>query len=105
MKANVATMIALAVALAAACPQVVRSESNDRAIERTAVQSSTMVSAGYAKETKLLEIEFRSGEIYRYRQVPESVFTALLAARSKGRFFATEIRGKFSYEKWKGAKR
>ena len=105
MKVNVALTAALAVALSAGLPRVVRSESNDGAMERIAVQSSTIVSAGYAKDTRLLEIEFRSGAIYRYRQVPESVYAALSAARSKGRFFGTEIRGKFSYEKLKGAKR
>ena len=105
MKANVGLTIALAVVLAATCPRTVRSESNDGAIDRIAVQSSTMVSAGYAKDTRLLDIEFRSGAIYRYRQVPESVYAALSAARSKGRFFGTEIRGKFSCEKVRGAKR
>ena len=69
------------------------------------MESSSIASVGYGRASKLLEIEFRSGAIYRYREVPERVYTALFAARSKGRFFATEIRGKFPYEKLKGAKR
>lgn len=105
MKVKVALMAALAVALPAGFPCVARSEPNDGAIERIAVQSSTIVSAGYSKETRLLDIEFRTGAIYRYRQVPESVYAAFSAARSKGRFFGTEIRGKFQYEKMKGGGR
>ena len=45
-------------------------------VQRAAVESSAIVSAGYGRTSRLLDIEFRSGAIYRYREVPESVFTA-----------------------------
>jgi len=47
----------------------------------------------------MLEIEFRSGAIYRYRGVPTDVYDGLLAAPSKGRFFQSRIRGKFIFER------
>ena len=73
-------------------------------IQRAAVESSSIASVGYGRASKLLEIEFRSGAIYRYREVPESVFTAFSAARSKGHFFGTQVRGKYTFEKLRGPK-
>ena len=75
------------------------------AIQRAAVESSSIASAGYAPASRLLEIEFRSGAIYRYREVPESVFTAFTAARSKGHFFSTQVRGKYAFDKVRGPRR
>jgi hypothetical protein len=58
---------------------------------RTSVVSSVIMSAGYDSERSVLEIEFRRGDVYEYFLVPESVFRALLAAPSKGRFLQREI--------------
>lgn len=74
-------------------------------IVRIPFRSSTVVSAGFVRDSKILEIEFHSGAIYRYRNVPESVYAAFLAAQSKGRFFGGEIRGKFAFEKLKRPKK
>ena len=74
------------------------------AIQRAAVESSSIASVGYGRASKLLEIEFRSGAIYRYREVPESAFAAFSAARSKGHFFSAHVRGKYTYEKLRGPK-
>ena len=38
------------------------------------VQSSMLVSVAYAKRKKILELEFHSGSIYQYLDVPASVF-------------------------------
>ena len=105
MKVNVAFWIALVAGLSAVPSRNLLSESDTGAIERLAVQSSTIASAGYAPKARLLEIEFRSGAIYRYRDVPETVFSAFSKAHSKGRYFGTDIRGKFPYEKLKKANR
>lgn len=76
--------------------------TGQEAIERAAVKSSTIASAGYLTSGGTLEIEFHTGAAYRYRRVPKEVFDALIAARSKGRFFGSEIRGKYPFEKLKG---
>ena len=78
--------------------------SEKAAIQRTAVESSSIASVGYARETKVLEIEFRSGAIYQYREVPDAVFKAFSAASSKGHFFSRQIRDKYSHEKLRGPK-
>ncbi len=41
-------------------------------MDRTSVQSTTLASVGYDVGTHVLELEFRSGEIYRYAAVPSA---------------------------------
>lgn len=58
---------------------------------RKSVRSSMMASVGYDSTHSMLEIEFRTGHIYRYFAVPHQVFQALMNAKSKGRFFHEQI--------------
>ena len=81
---------------------VCETRSESKAIARAEVESSSIASAGYNRRSKLLEIEFRSGAIYRYRDVPKKVFTAFSASESKGHFFSAEIRGKYAFDKVRG---
>ncbi len=81
-----------------------KSEPNREDVVRTPLRSSTVSSAGFARKSRILEIEFQSGAVYRYRGVPENVYAAFLAAESKGRYFGAHIRGKFAFEKVKSAK-
>ena len=64
--------------------------------------STTLASADYDSATAILELSFRNGSIYRYFDVPESVFQALVAARSKGRFFNTGIKEHFPFVRLAG---
>lgn len=66
-------------------------------IKRLAVDSTNLASAGYDRDSRVLEIEFKSGAVYRYLAVPPEVFENLLRAASKGRFFVREIRGKYEF--------
>ena len=68
-------------------------------IERAPVESSSLVSIGFAREARVLEIEFRSGAIYRYLGVPQTIFDGLKKAESKGRYFAQSIRGKYEFQR------
>lgn len=62
--------------------------------DRTAVVSSLLSSIGYSIEATL-ELEFRSGAIYRYFAVPQAVFQDLIAAESKGAYFNRHVRNRF----------
>jgi hypothetical protein len=42
-----------------------------------------------------LDLEFRSGAIYRYFAVPPAVFQGLIAAESKGAYFNRHVRNRF----------
>jgi len=61
-------------------------------VRRRPIESSVLASTGYDPELAVLELEFRSGEVYRYFAVPASVHAGLLAAPSAGRYFTQRIR-------------
>lgn len=66
---------------------------------RVELQSTSLNAATYQDQGAVLELEFRSGAIYRYLGVPEPVYQGLLSAESKGRYFNQHIRNRFTYTK------
>ena len=67
-------------------------------MEREPIGSSSLTSVGYDEDTKTLEVEFPSGAIYRYSEVPPAFYVALLEGKSPGRFFSYHIRDAFACE-------
>jgi KTSC domain-containing protein len=61
-------------------------------IPRQSVQSSAITKVGYSKRRHLLEIEFVNGAVYRYFDIPLSVYRDLMSAESKARFYDSNIR-------------
>ena len=82
-------------------PFVTRVAAQQGEIKRQPVESSVLAAVGYDAGKRLLEIEFHSGAIYRYLEVPEEIHRRLLAAESKGHFFGASIRDKFRSERVK----
>ncbi|WP_271178341.1 KTSC domain-containing protein [Leifsonia poae] len=72
-------------------------------MRRRPVKSSVLASAGYDHERRILELEFVSGDVYRYWIVPERVWTGLWEADSAGQYFTTVIRDAYPTEKVSGA--
>lgn len=68
-------------------------------MERIAVQSKDIAVVGYDSADGSLEVVFRSGGVYHYKQVPAAVHREFLEAPSLGIFFRDNIKEKFSYEK------
>lgn len=64
---------------------------------RAPVTSTSLASVGYDPGGSVLEVEFRSGAVYRYYSVPRGVVSDLLAAPSKGAFLNRHIRDRFRY--------
>ena len=60
--------------------------------------SSALSGYGYSAINSVLDISFKSGDVYRYAGVSEFTFSALKAALSKGGFFNSNIRDQYSYE-------
>ena len=56
------------------------------------VVSSMMSAVAYNPERREMEIEFVGGAVYRYRNIPQSLWTGLLNASSKGKYFWKHIR-------------
>jgi len=66
---------------------------------RVELQSTSLNAATYQDQSAFLELEFQSGEIYRYLAVPVQTYQELLRAESKGRYFNQHIRNRFTYTK------
>lgn len=65
-------------------------------MQRSPLKSRALLSAGYDADGRVLELEFSSGHVYRYEDVPESVYAWLLRAPNKGVFVARHISGRYS---------
>ncbi|MCC4766197.1 KTSC domain-containing protein [Methanosarcina sp. DH1] len=64
-------------------------------MERTEVSSSNIESIGYDESKKVLEIEFKKGNIYQYQGVPDNIFQNLLHASSHGKYFNAHIKDRY----------
>jgi hypothetical protein len=63
------------------------------------IQSSNLLSVGYDAKSRTLRIEFSTGAVYVYSDVPNEVYQGLRSAPSVGRYFATNIKNLYSYER------
>jgi len=61
-------------------------------IPRRAVESSAIAKVGYSKRRHMLEIEFVNGAVYRYLDVPATMYRDLITAESKARFYDSNIK-------------
>jgi len=62
---------------------------------RTPVKSTVIASVGYDPDSNTMDVEFRTGRLYRYFLITPQVHTALMNAESIGRYFNAEIRDRF----------
>ena len=65
----------------------------------TAVDSEMLVAAGYDEKSHSLMAVFRSGEKYRYKNVPSFLYERLMSAESIGKFMQKYILNRFEYER------
>jgi hypothetical protein len=68
-------------------------------MDREKVESSAIRTVGYDPDRALLELEFHSGRVYRYHEVPRSVYRRFMAAESKGRYFNLAIKPEYRCER------
>lgn len=61
-------------------------------VQRTLVKSSNLASVGYDQAAKILEVEFNTGGIYQYHNVPENIHSGLMSASSHGSYFDTFVK-------------
>lgn len=62
-------------------------------------QSEAIKSFDYDADKKILKIEFNNGGIYKYLDVPESIYKGLKEAGSVGQYFNSNIREKFGCDR------
>lgn len=65
-------------------------------MERTPVNSSTILSVGYDNDSQILEVEFNTG-LYQYYDVPEYIFDEFINSGSLGSYLHSNIKGHYSY--------
>lgn len=78
-------------------PPAEKSTSKERAeINRVRVKSSNIHSIGYSAELKIIQVQFLSGSVYEYYDVPVNEYEAFLKADSKGKFLNRNLH-KYKY--------
>lgn len=69
------------------------------AMQKNAVESSSITTIGYDPETRVLEVEFKNGKLYRGQDVSPNDATDFLNAESVGRHFNEKIKGNYELTK------
>jgi hypothetical protein len=62
-------------------------------------ESKLLEASTYDGGKRILYLRFRSGEVYRYFGFPEEQYREFLDAESRGRYFLSNIRNRFRYER------
>jgi len=65
------------------------------------VTSSNLNAVIYDPEEQRMQVQFRSGSIYEYVDVPEDTYLGLINASSKGKYFHRYVRNEFAFEQIK----
>jgi hypothetical protein len=68
-------------------------------MDRKSVSSSNISSIGYDPQANVLEVEFTSGDVYQYFDVPDHLHELFLNASSPGQFLNENIRYNYRYQK------
>jgi hypothetical protein len=61
--------------------------------------SSNVAEFSYDPLRHQLDVTFHNGQTYRYIEVPVQVYEALYIAPSKGKFLASQVKGRFAYQR------
>ena len=68
-------------------------------MEWQSFESKLLASSAYNAGKQTLYLRFRSGDVYRYFEFPAEQYQQLLSAESQGRYFLSDIRNQFRYER------
>lgn len=66
-------------------------------MQRTPVSSSNIAEIGYDESRRILEVLFKTGNVYQYFDVPLQEYQALMQASSHGQYLNANIKGRFRY--------
>jgi hypothetical protein len=67
------------------------SEDDSGAVEFNRVNSSMLRRVRYDPQNRFLDVVFRTGESYRYKDVPPAEYKGLMNAKSHGKYMQTHI--------------
>jgi hypothetical protein len=63
------------------------------------LESKMLASSAYDAGKQILYLRFRSGDVYRYFEFPAEQYQEFLDAESHGRYFLSNIKNHFRYER------
>ena len=63
------------------------------------VESDMLLLAGYDRKSRILQVVFRTGGTYRYKNVPSDKYDELMNAESIGQYMHKNIIGRYEYER------
>jgi hypothetical protein len=63
--------------------------------------STVIANMQYDPASATLRVEFVSGLVYLYKEVPEAVFLAMKTSGAKGIYLNRHIKGRYRYERIK----
>lgn len=66
-------------------------------MRRTQISSEAIASVGYDAPARILEVEFISGEVYRYFDVAQGEVDGLFGADSRGAYLNDRIKPRHRY--------
>lgn len=66
-------------------------------MKRQSVSSSNIAEVGYDESSRVLEVQFTSGIVYQYFDVPPQIYVEMMQAGSAGQYLNANIKGNFRY--------
>ena len=63
------------------------------------LDSEMLIAAGYDPESRILQVVYRTGGTYRYKNVPSYRYDELMSAESIGQYMHKHIIGHYDYER------
>lgn len=66
-------------------------------MRRDPVTSSNIAEVGYDPNNRILELQFKTGAVYQYFDVPQSVYEELMRASSVGGYVNSNLKGHYRY--------
>ena len=64
-------------------------------------ESSNIKHIAYQPFTKVMQVSFLNGRIYWYYNVPREIYDNFIKAPSKGKYFWSSVKDKFTYKRIK----
>jgi hypothetical protein len=61
--------------------------------------STVIAEMAYDPTARTLKISYVSGQVYLYKDVPETIYKELKASRVKGRYLRFFVKDQYSFEK------
>lgn len=66
-------------------------------MRREAVTSTNVAEVGFDANSRILEVQFKTGAVYQYFDVPQQIYDELRRASSIGGFINSNVKGHYRY--------